>query len=98
MRLTLLALILVAATTSVFSQTIAITNGKVYPVSGPPINNGTVLIRDGMIVAVGAQVNIPDGAQRIDARGKVVTPGLINSITELGVIEIDQVRNTSDAS
>ena len=98
MRITLLALLLVAATTSVFSQTIAITNGKVYPVSGPPIDNGTVLIRDGMIVGVGAQVNIPDGAQRIDARGKVVTPGLINSITELGVIEIDQVRNTSDAS
>lgn len=98
MRITFLALLLVTATTSVFSQTIAITNGKVYPVSGPPINNGTVLIRDGMIVAVGAQVNIPDGAQRIDARGKVVTPGLINSITELGVIEIDQVRNTSDAS
>jgi imidazolonepropionase-like amidohydrolase len=98
MRITFLALILVAATNSVFSQTIAITNGKVYPVSGPPISNGTVLIRDGMIVAVGAQVNIPAAAQRIDATGKIVTPGLINSITELGVIEIDQVRNTSDAS
>lgn len=98
MRITLLALVLVATTTSVFSQTIAITNGKIYPVSGPPINNGTVLIRDGMIVAVGGQVNIPAGAQRIDATGKIVTPGLINSITELGVIEIDQVRNTSDVS
>lgn len=98
MRLTLLVLILVAATNSVFSQTIAITNGKVYPVSGPPINNGTVLIRDGMIIGVGGQVTIPAGAQRIDATGKVVTPGLINSITELGVVEIDQVRNTSDVS
>jgi len=98
MRMTLLALILVAASTTVFSQTIAITNGKVYPVSGPPINNGTVLIRDGMIVAVGPQVTVPAGAQRIDASGKVVTPGLINSITELGVVEIDQVRNTNDVS
>jgi imidazolonepropionase-like amidohydrolase len=67
-------------------------------VSGPPINNGTVLIRDGMIVAVGAQVTVPAGAQTIDARGKVVTPGLVNSITELGVIEIDQVRTTNDVT
>jgi len=98
MRALIIAVILVVAATTVFSQTIAITNGKVYPVSGPPINNGTVVIRDGMIIAVGAQVTIPAGAQRIDATGKVVTPGLINSSTELGVIEIDQVRNTSDVS
>lgn len=98
MRALIIAVILAAATTTVFSQTIAITNGKVYPVSGPPINNGTVLIRDGMIVAVGAQVTVPAGAQRIDATGKVVTPGLINSITELGVVEIDQVRTTNDVT
>ena len=41
------------------AQTIAITGGKVYPVSGPPIENGTVLIRDGKIVAVGANVAVP---------------------------------------
>jgi imidazolonepropionase-like amidohydrolase len=98
MRALIIAVILAAATTTVFSQTIAITNGKVYPVSGPPISNGTVLIRDGMIVAVGAQVTVPAGAQTIDARGKVVTPGLINSITELGVVEIDQVRTTNDVT
>ena len=80
------------------SQTIAITNGKVYPVSGPPISNGTVLIRDGVIVAVGTNVSIPAGAQRIDANGKIVTPGLINSLTEVGVIEIAQVRDTNDAA
>jgi imidazolonepropionase-like amidohydrolase len=98
MRALFLALIVAATAATAVSQTIAITNGKVYPVSGPPINNGTVLIRDGLIVAVGAQVTIPAGAQRIDATGKIVTPGLINSITELGVVEIDQVRNTSDVS
>src|SRR5436190_2218085 len=98
MRAVFLALIVALTASAALSQTIAITNGKVYPVSGPPINNGTVLIRDGMIVAVGGQVSIPAGAQTIDATGKVVTPGLINSITELGVIEIDQVRNTSDVS
>ena len=52
--------------------------------SGPPIENGTVLIRDGKIVAVGANVAIPADAQRIDATGKWVTPGLVNAATQLG--------------
>jgi imidazolonepropionase-like amidohydrolase len=78
------------------AQTIAITGGKVYPVSGPPIENGTVLIRDGKIVSVGANVSIPADAQRVDATGKWVTPGLINGATQLGLIEVGQVGNTRD--
>src|SRR5437016_3971007 len=97
-KILLAAVLLSVASLPAMSQTIAITNGKVYPVSGPPISNGTVLIRDGVIVAVGANVSIPAGAQRIDANGKIVTPGLINSLTEVGVIEIGQVRDTNDAA
>jgi imidazolonepropionase-like amidohydrolase len=78
------------------AQTVAITGGKVYPVSGAPIENGTVLMRDGKIVAVGAGVTIPADAQRIDASGKWVTPGLINGATQLGLIEVGQVGNTRD--
>jgi imidazolonepropionase-like amidohydrolase len=92
----LIAILILAASVPVAAQTIAITNGTVYPVSSAPIPNGTVLIRDGVIVAVGARVNIPADARRIDATGKIVTPGLINSLTELGVIEIDQVKDTND--
>jgi len=80
------------------AQTVAITGGKVYPVSGPPIENGTVLVRDGKIVAVGANVAVPNGATRIDATGKWVTPGLINALTGLGVIEIGAVPATVDRS
>jgi imidazolonepropionase-like amidohydrolase len=99
MRLSILSAILIlTAAVSASSQTIAITNGTVYPVSSAPIQNGTVLIRDGVIVAVGAHVAVPAGATRIDATGKVVTPGLINSQTELGVIEIDQVKETNDVT
>jgi len=90
--LTSLALAQVAA-----AQTIAITGGKVFPVSGPPIENGTVVISNGRIVSVGAGVTIPAGAQRIDATGKWVTPGLINSATQLGLVEIGQVADTRDA-
>ena len=84
------------AATSASSQTIAITGGKVYPVSSAPIENATVLMRDGKIVAVGANVTIPADAQRIDASGKWVTPGLIHSATQLGVSEVGQVQETRD--
>jgi imidazolonepropionase-like amidohydrolase len=78
------------------AQTIAITGGTVYPVTGAPIPNGTVLIRDGRIAAVGANVAIPAGAQRIDATGKWVTPGLFESSTNLGLTEVSQVDETND--
>lgn len=78
------------------AQTIAITGGKVFPVSGPPIDNGTVVITNGRITAVGAGVTIPSDAQRIDATGKWVTPGLINSATQLGIVEIGAVSDTRD--
>jgi imidazolonepropionase-like amidohydrolase len=80
------------------AQTIAITNAKVYPVSSAPIQNGTVLIRDGKIVAVGANVTIPANAQRIDASGKWVTPGLVNAGTQLGLVEVGQVSDTRNAT
>jgi len=78
------------------AQTVAITGGRVHPVSGPVIENGTVLIRDGKIVAVGANVSVPEGATRVDATGKWVTPGLVNALTGLGVSEIGQVQATVD--
>jgi imidazolonepropionase-like amidohydrolase len=97
MRAIILIAIMIVAV-PVAAQTIAITNGTVYPVNSAPIPNGTVLIRDGVIVAVGPRVTIPADARRIDATGKVVTPGLINSITELGVVEISQVKETNDVT
>jgi imidazolonepropionase-like amidohydrolase len=80
----------------VHAQTIAIVGGRVHPVSGPTIENGTVLIRDGKIAAVGASVAVPAGAQRIDATGKVVTPGLVNGSTQVGLVEISSVPSTTD--
>jgi len=78
------------------AQTIAITGGTVYPVTGAPIPNGTVLIRDGRIVAVGAGIAIPAEARRIDATGKWVTPGLFESSTNMGLTEVSQVDETND--
>ncbi len=78
------------------AQTIAITGGTVYPVSGPKVANATVLIRDGKIVAVGTGVTTPSGATRIDATGKWVTPGLIDGAGQLGLVEIGAVPGTRE--
>jgi len=80
------------------AQTVAIIGGRVFTVSGAPVENGTVLVRDGKIVQVGASVSIPADARRIDASGKWVTPGFINSDTQLGVVEVDAEQPTRDAS
>ena len=78
------------------AQTIAITGGTVYPVSGPKMENATVLIRDGRIAAVGTNVTVPADATRIDASGKWVTPGLIDGAGQMGLREIGAVQNTNE--
>ena len=88
LKISLAAALVTAICASASAQTVAIVGGKVYPVSGPVIENGTVVITNGRITAVGTNVPIPAGAQRIDATGKIVTPGFVNSSTELGVQEI----------
>jgi imidazolonepropionase-like amidohydrolase len=67
------------------AQTLAIRGGTVITMAGPRIPNGTVLIRDGKIVAVGANVAVPAGAHVVDARGRFVMPGIVDPITYFGV-------------
>jgi imidazolonepropionase-like amidohydrolase len=66
---------------------LAIVGGRVYPVSGPPIDNGTVLINGDTIEAVGANLAVPAGYTRISVTGQSVFPGLINASTSLGLNE-----------
>ncbi len=68
--------------------TFAITNARIVTVSGATIENGTVVISNGKISAVGANASIPAGAERIDARGLSVYPGMIDAGTNMGLIEI----------
>lgn len=82
----------------ILAQTIAITGGTVYPVSGPKIEQATVLIRDGKIAAVGTGVSIPADATRIDATGKWVTPGFIDGAGQIGLVEISAVPAGREAS
>ncbi|HUP19473.1 MAG TPA: amidohydrolase family protein [Gemmatimonadota bacterium] len=80
------------------AQDLAIVGGTVHPVSGPPIENATVLVQNGRIVAVGADVSVPAGAARIDAAGRVVTPGLFDPASSVGLVEVDLVSQTRDES
>lgn len=97
-RVGLAVLLSALLTPAAGAQTIALTGAKVYPVSQPPIDNATVVIVNGKITAVGAAVAIPAGAERIDARGMWITPGLIDPVTTLGVVEIGAVPQSNDAS
>src|SRR5687768_8513398 len=68
-------------------DTYAITNARIVTVSGPVIERGTVVIRNGLIAAVGANVNAPPDARVIDGAGLTVYPGLIDSYTDLALPE-----------
>jgi len=73
--------------------TFAIRNARIVTVSGPDIENGTVVIRDGKIEAVGTNVNVPAGAHTIDGRGLSVYPGMIDAGTNMGLVEVPQGAN-----
>src|ERR1041385_9121527 len=73
--------------------TIAIRNARIVTVSGPDIENGTVVIRDGKIEAVGTNVSVPSGAQMIEGRGLSVYPGMIDAGTNMGLVEVPQGAN-----
>ena len=68
-------------------DTYAITNARIVTVSGPTIDRGTVVIRNGLIAAVGANVSTPSDARVIDGAGLTVYPGLIDSYTNLALPE-----------
>jgi len=79
------------------AETVAITNAHIFT-GGSEIASGTVVMENGRIAAVGADVRAPAGARVIDAGGKPVTPGLVDPDTTLLVEEVGGVRETNDQS
>jgi imidazolonepropionase-like amidohydrolase len=69
------------------ANTVAIVGGRVVPISGAPLDSGTVLVADGKITAVGPDLHIPDEATVIDAAGRWVLPGFIEAHGHVGVHE-----------
>jgi imidazolonepropionase-like amidohydrolase len=76
------------------AETVAITNAHIHTLGAQgEIAKGTLVLRDGKIAAVGANVQVPQGARVIDAKGGVVTPGLTASDSGLGAVEVGAVGN-----
>lgn len=66
---------------------IAIRNTRIYPVDGPPIENGTILIDGSKIAAVGRDIRIPEEAEVVDAGGRASYPGFIDAHCHVGMQE-----------
>jgi len=66
-------------------EAVALVGGRVLPVSGPVLDPGTVVIRDGLIEAVGTNVAVPADARVIDVKGLTVTPGIVDGFGGVGL-------------
>src|SRR3989442_2489205 len=80
------------------TETYAIRYARIVTVTGPVIENGTVVITNGKIAAVGPNASVPSGAKVIDARGLSVYPGMIDADTEIGLTEIGSVAGSVDTN
>nr|WP_295667357.1 amidohydrolase family protein [Sphingomonas sp.] len=80
------------------AQSVAIVNAKLVIGDGSaPIDGGTVIVRDGRIVAAGKAIAVPANVETVDAGGRYVTPGIVAGFTRMGIVEVDGVEQTNDA-
>jgi len=79
-------------------RNVALVGATVLTGTGAQIDNGTVLIKDGRIAGVGQGLAVPQGYETLDARGKWVTPGLIDTHSHLGVYPSPEVQAHSDGN
>ena len=77
-------------------EVFAITGATLHPVTGPDVEDGTIVVRGGRIAALGTGVPIPAGARVVDGRGKHVWPGLVQPGTNVGLLEIGAIPATDD--
>jgi len=89
---------MLAASPAAAQQFTALTGATVHTVEGDSIENGTVLIQGRDIAAVGAGIEIPDGAEVIDLAGSHVYPGFVHPLSALGLTEISSVAGTVDTT
>ena len=97
------SLSLASAQTSgqIAEQAIVIQNARVYTMSGENagrIDNGDVIIRDGVIVGVGQDLAPPEGAKIINAQGRIVTPGVFAAWSQIGLVELSLDEEANDSA
>ena len=77
---------------------VALTNARIVTVTGDTIEHGTLVMDEDRIVAIGPDVEIPDDARVVDCSGLTVYPGMIDTGTQLGLVEVGSLPETRDAS
>jgi imidazolonepropionase-like amidohydrolase len=96
------ALALSLAAGSVFAESstvVAIVHAKLYTLeTAQPVDDATIVLRDGRVQAVGAGLAPPVGARVLDAGGRIVTPGLMSAGSQLGLLEVSSLPDTRDHS
>lgn len=101
MKLLASSLAALAASFSLASaQTIAIQNARVYTMAGANagrIDNGDVIVKDGVISAIGQDIPVPEGATVINAQGRIVTPGLFAPWSQIGLVELSLDGEANDS-
>jgi len=80
------------------TDTYAVRGATIHTVANGTIENGTIVMRGGQIIAVGQNVDVPAGAQIIDGTDKHVYPGMIDAFSQLGLTEIGAVPATNDSN
>ncbi len=94
------SLLAVAMTVTLVSaaaaETVVLRGATVHPVSGPPIADATVLVDNGIIAAVGRDLDAPADATVVDLTGLHLYPGFIHADSRLGITEVSSVRGTRD--
>ena len=98
LTLALPALVHAQASARAIPATYAITNARIVSVAGRAIEKGTIVIRDGLIAAVGATIAVPGDARIIDGTGLVVYPGFIDAYGSVGVATSGAPTNGAGAS
>ena len=78
------------------ADVVIVRNVRILPVSGPPIEGGSLVVRGDRFVQVGATVAAPPGAQVVDGTGLTASPGFIDLGTGVGLVEIAQVPQAND--
>jgi imidazolonepropionase-like amidohydrolase len=97
-RLAILIAALALPLSPAIAETIAITGARIHTMAAAgTLENATIVMQDGRIVAVGNDVVIPAAATRIDASGKILTPGILSPFGQLGLVEVSAVAGTVDA-
>ncbi len=84
------------AAPAVNAETVAITGATIYQTPTKKLLNATLVMRDGVIVSVAENGAVPTGARVIDGRNRVVTAGLIEAASTLGLVEVDQEATGND--